>query len=77
MTKRFIRIFGGIVIIALAVVVVATTHAQTSQERLSQYSSGMPEVTASAVAPPCSTGLFPPERGSSLPTWAPSKAVDM
>ena len=55
MTKWFIRIFGGIVIIALVVVVVATTHAQSSQERLSQHSYGMPEVAANTMMSTCST----------------------
>jgi hypothetical protein len=54
MTKWLIRIFGPIAIAALVVVIVATTRAQMSQDRLAQYPSETPDVATGARVPPCS-----------------------
>jgi len=54
MTKWPIRIFAPIVIAALVVVLVATTRAQMSHQRLPQSPSETPEVAASTKAHPCS-----------------------
>jgi hypothetical protein len=54
MTKWLIRIFAPIVIAALVVVLVATTHAQMRHERSPRNSSQTPEVAVDLGVPPCS-----------------------
>jgi hypothetical protein len=58
MTKWLIRIFAPIVIAALLVVVIATTHAQMRHERSPRDPSEKPEVAANTKVPRCSTATI-------------------